>query len=100
MAGNTYKIIWTDEAKSDLKDIYDFLKSKSPQGAGNVISEIRNAPKSVRFSHQNQDEEYNNTYKRIVIRHYKILYRIDEDKKTLVVATVFDARQNPDKLKG
>ena len=98
MAEPTYKIIWTDEAKADLKDIYTFIKKKSPQGAKNVISDIRNAPKSVYFSHQNENEWYNIKYRRIVVRNYKILYRINEHKKELIIFAIFDTRQNPGKL--
>lgn len=98
MAKATYKVIWTDEAKTDLKDIYDFIKKKSLQGAKNVISDIRKAPNAVHFSYQNEDELYNNKYLRITVRHYKILYRINEPKKELIVYVVFDTNQSPDKL--
>lgn len=98
MAETTYKVVWTDEAKADLKDIYDFIQKKSLQGAKNVISDIRNAPKSVHYSHQNESELYNNKYLRVVVRHYKILYRINEQKKELIVCVVFDTNQSPDKL--
>lgn len=98
MAGIIYKIIWTDGAKEDLRDIFSFIKKKSLQGAKNVVSDIRNAPKSVRFPQQNEDERYNNNYKRLIRRSYKILYRTDEEKKELVIFAVFDTRQNPVKL--
>lgn len=96
MAASTYKIIWTDEAKDDLKDIFYFIKRQSLQGAKNVISDIRNAPKSIRFSHQNEEEYYNNKYQRIIIRNYKILYRINDSKKELIIATVFHVSQSPE----
>jgi len=81
MVEKTYKIIWTNEAKNDSKDIFDFIKKQSVQSAKNVISDIRNAPKSVRFLHQNEVEYYNEKYQKIIIRNYKILYRINEFKK-------------------
>jgi addiction module RelE/StbE family toxin len=98
MSKSGYKIVWTAEAKADLKDIYTFIKKESLQGAKNVISDIKNAPKSVYFPHQNQDELYNNQYMRIVVRDYKILYKISEQTKELIIYAVFDARQNPIKL--
>jgi len=66
MVEKTYKIIWTNEAKNDLKDIFDFIKKQSVQSAKNVISDIRNAPKSVRFLHQNEVEYYNENTKRLL----------------------------------
>lgn len=98
MAKVTYKIIWTDGAKEDLKDIYNFVKTKSLQGAKNVITDIKNAPKSVHFSQQNETEVYNPQYMRIVVRNYKILYKINDYHHELIVYTVYDTRQNPDGL--
>lgn len=98
MVAKTYKIIWTDEAKKDLKDIFDFIKIQSVQSAKNVISDIRNAPKAIRFSTQYEEEYYNDKYRRIIIRNYKILYRISESKNELIIATVFHTSQNPEKL--
>jgi addiction module RelE/StbE family toxin len=98
MKKSDYKIVWTDEAKADLKDIYNFIKKKSSQGAKNVISDIRNAPKSVYFPHQNQDELYNNQYMRIVVRDYKILYKTNEQSDELIIYAIFDTRQDPYKL--
>ena len=98
MAASTYKIVWTDEAKADLRNIYDFIKKKSRQGAKNVVSDIRNAPKSVHFPFQNEDEFYNNQYFRIIVRHYKILYKINQEKKELIIYVVFDTNQSPEKL--
>ncbi|SFO26874.1 addiction module toxin, RelE/StbE family [Paenimyroides ummariense] len=98
MVEKTYKIIWTNEAKNDLKDIFDFIKKQSVQSAKNVISDIRNAPKSVHFLHQNEKEYYNNKYRRIIIRNYKVLYRINEFNNELIVAAVFHTNQEPEKL--
>ena len=98
MVVKTYKIIWTDEAKKDLKDIFDFIKIRSVQSAKNVVSDIRNAPKFIRFSHQNEEEYYNNKYCRIIIRNYKVLYRINEFNNELIIAAVFHTSQDPEKL--
>ena len=45
-------IIWDNNAKTDLKLIYDFIKLKSPQGAKNVINDIVVKAKNIKFSHQ------------------------------------------------
>ena len=98
MVAKTYKIIWTDEAKKDLKDIFDFIKIQSVQSAKNVISDIKNMSKTIRFSNQNKQEYYNDRYQRIIIRNYKILYRISDSKNELIIAAVFHTSQNPEKI--
>ena len=37
---NPIKIYWDNQAKADLKLIYEFIKLKSLQGARNVINDI------------------------------------------------------------
>lgn len=98
MAKTSYKIVWTDEAKLDLKNIFNFIKRKSLQGAKNVMNDILNSPKSVHFYRQNESELYNLQYLRIIVRNYKVLYKIIEVDKELVIHAVYDTRQSPDKL--
>lgn len=52
---NNYIIIWTSLAKQDLKNIYDFWKTKSLQGAKNVRSDILKSPQNVHFAKQFSD---------------------------------------------
>lgn len=93
-----YKIKWSDEAKSDVKNIYDFIKLKSVEAAKNLVTNIRNAPKSVVFENQYSADEFASQCRKIVVKNYKILYVTDVQNKTINVIAVFDTRQNPDKL--
>ncbi|MFV0529862.1 MAG: hypothetical protein ACK5MD_00285 [Flavobacteriales bacterium] len=68
MVDTSYTVIWTDEAKTDLHQIYEFLKEKSEQGAINVFNDIVDATLTVHFSEQNVKEPYNKKYMRIVVR--------------------------------
>jgi len=43
----SYKIIWTSQAKQDLKNIYEYWKKKSVQGAKNVRSDILKSSKAI-----------------------------------------------------
>jgi plasmid stabilization system protein ParE len=47
---NKAKVVWTKQAKEALKDIYDYYKEKSLQGAKNVKEDLLKAPKSIYFS--------------------------------------------------
>jgi len=40
-----YEVIWTSQAKQDLKNIFEYWKKKSVQGAKNVRSDILQSPK-------------------------------------------------------
>ncbi len=45
-----FRIIWTNQAKTEVKKIYDYYKEKSPQGAKNVRSDILQSPKTIHFA--------------------------------------------------
>lgn len=91
------KIIWTDQAKNALRDIYDYYKDKSPQGAKNVKSDLLKSPKTILFAKQYQVDEINPKYRRIVVRHYKVLYK--EENGVIQVVDIISSRQSPDILK-
>jgi len=91
------KIIWSKQARESLKDIYDYYKDKSVQGAKNVRSDLINAPKKIIFARQYQIDEINPKYRRIVVRDYKLLYK--ETGNTIVVMDIIGTRQSPDVLK-
>ncbi|MEW4922364.1 type II toxin-antitoxin system RelE/ParE family toxin [Algibacter sp. 2305UL17-15] len=52
MTKSSYKVYWSYSAKTNLKDIYGFIKQKSKQGAKNVLADIRKASKSLHFPEQ------------------------------------------------
>jgi plasmid stabilization system protein ParE len=93
-----YKIIWSFQAKQDLKDIYEYWKKKSVQGAKNVRSDILKSPKTIYFAKQYQVDDINPKYRRIVVRSfYKVLYR--EQKHTISIMGVVSTSQSPEVLK-
>lgn len=91
------KIIWTKQARSSVKSIYNFYKKKSLQGAKNVKSDILNSPKAMRFSKQYQLDEINPNYRRIVIRDYKVLYKVRGS--AIQIMDVICTKQSPEILK-
>ncbi|MBZ9729852.1 type II toxin-antitoxin system RelE/ParE family toxin [Salegentibacter sp. JZCK2] len=74
------RIIWSSTAKLKLQKIHDYFKfeKKKPQGAKAVIRDILKASRETTFPEQYQIDEINPKYRRIIIRHYKIIYE-EED---------------------
>ena len=94
-----YMIIWTTQAKQDLKSIYEYWRKKSVQGANNVRSDILKSPKTIYYAKQYQVDDINPKYRRIVVRtFYKVLYR--ERDNTIYIMGVVSTHQSPDVLKG
>lgn len=93
-----YEIIWTSQARQDLKNIYEFWKKKSVQGAKNVRSDILKGAKTIYYAKQYQVDDINPKYRRIVVRtYYKVLYR--EIKDVIYIMGVVSTHQSPDVLK-
>lgn len=89
------KIIWTAQAKEDLKNIYKYWRKKSLQGANNVRSDILKSPKTILYSEQYQIDDINPKYRRIVVRdNYKVLYKVES--KTIFIMGVVGTAQSPE----
>ena len=93
-----YSIFWSDNAKADLKRIYEFNKEAfSMEFAEKIREEIYESVGRIVFLEQwQQDEILEEHYRRVIIRHYKIVYCIIE-KHTIHILMIFDVRQNPSK---
>lgn len=91
-------IIWTDNAVNDLREVYNFLASKSLASANRIIDKIIAKPEILlksKFYKMHQIDEFNSNYRRLIEGNYKIMYR--EINKDIVIFRVFDSRQNPQK---
>lgn len=89
------KKVWTIKAKAQLKAIYENYKLKSLQTAKAVKDEILQATRDLHFAEQYQKDELEPDFRRIIVRHYKILY-LEEDG-IVFIARIFDTRQHPRK---
>ena len=72
------KTAWTAKAKTQLKQIYDYLKT--PQVAANVKADLIQASKGVTYAEQYQKDDIDPNYRRIVVRHYKLIYKEENGK--------------------
>lgn len=101
MSDRKIRVIWSDEAKADLKYIYDRIlkKTKSVTNAKNVQKDILQASKNVRFIEQYQVDEFLDApYRRIIIRHFRIVY-VPENEFSITILEVFDSYRNPADLR-
>lgn len=96
------EIVWTKPAKTDLQEIYDYLAEFAEEAAFRVIMRIIDKTEVLKdgFTEIGQREPLlthkTDVYRYLVERNYKINYRVKRDR--VIIDTVFDARQNPDKL--
>ncbi|PAM95899.1 hypothetical protein B4N84_04950 [Flavobacterium sp. IR1] len=90
-------VFWTQNAKEDLKQIYNSLKKVTSKEKAIIIrDELLNCTDRIVFPEQFQFDEYRFDCRRIVIRNYKVLYQINEN--SIFVIKVFNSLQSPTKL--
>ena len=100
-----FKIIWSDFAETQLDQIFEYYVEKaSLRVAKNIIEKIILEPNKI-LSHPEitQVEEFlldrEKKYRYLICDNYKIIYTIDSKQKLIMIADVFDTRQNPIKIK-
>lgn len=100
-----FKIIWSDFAEMQLDQIFEYYIEKAGiRVAKNIIEKIILEPNKI-LSHPeiSQVEELlldrEKEYRYLICDNYKIIYSIDPKQKLIMIADVFDTRQNPTKIK-
>ena len=96
-------VVWSDTAIEELRSIYDYLYFQVSKRVADKISNAivdktllleqtpRVGQKEEMLAYLNKEIRY------LIVGNYKIVYWIDEN--LVSVATVFDCRQNPQKLR-
>ena len=103
MVKKKMKIIWDDQAKKELRRIYDYIKGRqSIEVARKVRNEIvsqaktlKDFPEKFEREHHLEDEPGNYRYK--VIWSYKIIYEIT--KEAIYILDVFHTSRDPSNIK-
>ncbi len=98
------KLIYTEQALLSLEEALDFIAPKVPQEKLiEIRDEILDGADALLFHPLLGQEEpflvhLGLGHRRLVVSHYKIIYRIIED--CIYITDIFDSRQDPDKMKG
>ena len=99
------EVYWTTFAENKLEKIFEYYNSKANINIalkitnGIIDSSIRlqNKPEIGKIEelliHKKQEFKY------LIYTNYKIIYWINLEANRIEIATVFDTRQNPNKLK-
>ncbi len=96
------KIIWTDFAIQNLKDIFDYYsKNANKKIAHKIRKQILASTKQLIQNPESGQTELNlekliQKYRYLVVGNYKVIYKFEQDEIRIV--DIFDTRQNPFKI--
>jgi len=98
------QVIWSNTALHDMETIYDFLVEKSQPAAQRIIETILGRAKQLEsFPESGVKQETVKPavkeYRYLVEGNYKILYSYQAEIQRVYIATIFDTRYNPEKMK-
>ena len=97
------RVFWTDTARFQIEDIFNYYKDKaSIRVARKLVKQIIDRTIQLEKNPESGSKEPLLTdrkfeYRYLVEGNYKIIYWIEDNY--IKIATVFDCRQNPEKMK-
>jgi len=77
------QIKWLEEAKQDLKEIYEYIASDSAKYARYQVLQIKNRTQLLKvhpYAGKTVEEINDPEIKEIVVSHYRIIYRVVNKK--------------------
>lgn len=98
------KIFWTDFAKKELRNIFDYYKKEASLNVAKklVLGITKETAKLIFHSEIGQEEELllrnPKEIRYLIYKNYKIIYWFNVGKSAIEVLDVFDTRQNPSKI--
>ena len=93
-----YKVIWSNVAEHELKNIIDYIADDSPSAALRIFKKIKQKasnlhlfPERGRIVPELKDQGILQ-YRELIISPWRLIYRVSE--KQVYVLSVLDSRQN------
>lgn len=96
------KVIWSDFAIENLKDIFEYYSINANKKVDHVIrKQILDATHQLKMNPESGQKEFcleslEQDYRYLVVTNYKIIYRVDNNQ--IFINDVFDTRQDPIKI--
>ncbi|MGV3461028.1 MAG: type II toxin-antitoxin system RelE/ParE family toxin [Flavobacterium sp.] len=97
-------VYWTQFAEDKLQDIFNYYNLKAGPGVATRLTDgIVDASLDLdhrAYSGQREELliERLQEFRYILYKNYKIIYWVDTPNNMILIANVFDTRQNPDKI--
>ena len=99
------EVYWTHFAESRLEDIFSYYRIKAGLNIARkltkgIVDKTIDLQKNPRKGQKETLlKEYEEDFRHLVFKNYKIIYFINTKKGRIDIVNVFDCRQNPTKMK-
>ncbi|MGO3182766.1 MAG: type II toxin-antitoxin system RelE/ParE family toxin [Aequorivita sp.] len=98
MGDRVKNIHWSDEARSDLDEIYNFYLEYSPHRASQNLMDLISETEEIVFTKQWQIDEFDPTVRRIIVkRKFRVVYKVIDE--LILIAAVYLTKMNPENFR-
>lgn len=91
------RIVWLDQAKDDVRQIFDYIATDSPAAARNYVGGLTAACERL-ADFPLSGRRYDETFRCLVYRNHVIFYTYDETGRQVAIVMVIDGRRDLDEL--
>lgn len=98
---NNYQIKFTDYAKNDLEEIFDYIAGtlKSPDTAVKLLDEFQFSVDKLsempfRCSERKIGRYANKGYRQLFVKNFTVIFRVDEVSRSVIIVTVRYSRSS------
>ena len=102
MASRRRQVRWTVPARADLRGELSYLRKHRPRLAVTFAREVRETAARLgglpRLGAVCRDLRPRGRYRHVVIGTFRLIYRVDDDTRVVVIVRFWDGRRNPDEL--
>lgn len=98
------EVVWTQFAEDKLSDIFDYYKIKAglktaKSIAAKIVDKTINLEKHPEIGAVDELlQSRSQQFRYLVSKNYKIIYYVNYKTRNVVIANVFDTRQDPQKV--
>jgi len=89
-----WRLLWTEPARDDLREIFRFIRQDNPVAARNVIRELRQkVERLTQFPLSGRDvpELPDTGFREVIVGNYRVIYRVVSN--TVEILTVVHGRR-------
>ncbi|MDB5282117.1 MAG: hypothetical protein JWO06_1192 [Bacteroidota bacterium] len=95
-----FEVLWDLKALSSVEKIYNYILQNSVQGAETVKKEIFDALDSLKIYPERfpPDPDLKSPYHKCLVRNFRIIYRIYDEQKQVLVLHVWNSKRSSESL--
>jgi plasmid stabilization system protein ParE len=93
-----YRIVWSEFALDRVTEFFDFIARDNPAAAGRAVRDLFDRTQAL-AEHprlgRRLSENVDSTMRRMVVGNYVLVYRIDDDRQTVLILAARHSRERP-----